>query len=104
MATYLLTYRGGTMPATPEEQAQVMTAWTTWFGTLGSALADGGNPTSAGKTINPDGSVSGDGRPAVSGYSLIKSDSLDAAVELAKGCPVLHGGASIDVSETFSAM
>jgi hypothetical protein len=39
-----------------------------------------------------------------SGYSIIKADSLDAAVAIAKGCPVLHGGATIQVAETFAAM
>lgn len=104
MAKYLLVYRGGSMPESPEAQAQVMAAWTAWFGQLGSALADGGNPTSQGKTINPDGSVTGDGRPSVSGYSIISADGLDAAIRLAKGCPVLQGGASIEVCETFDVM
>jgi len=104
MAKYLLVYRGGSMPESPEAQAQVMAAWTAWFGQLGSALADGGNPTSQGKTINPDGSVTGDGRPSVSGYSIISADGLDAAIRLAKGCPVLQGGASIEVCETLDVM
>lgn len=104
MAKYLLVYRGGSMPETPEAQAQVMTAWNDWFGRLGPALADGGNPTSQGKTIGPDGAVTGDGRPSVSGYSIISADGLDAAIALAKGCPVLQGGASIEVCETFDVM
>ena len=32
------------------------------------------------------------------------SDSLDEAVELAKGCPVLGGGARVSVLETFQVM
>ena len=32
------------------------------------------------------------------------ADSLDAAVAIAKGCPVLHAGATIQVAETFAAM
>ena len=35
---------------------------------------------------------------------MIKADSLDAAVKLAKGCPVLAGGGSIEVAETVNAM
>jgi hypothetical protein len=34
----------------------------------------------------------------------LEADSLDAAVGLAKGCPVLQGGASISVYETFEVM
>jgi hypothetical protein len=100
---YLLVYHGGSMPESPEEGAKVMQAWTEWFGTLGGALVDGGNPASATKTIGADGSVSDDAS-GPSGYSIIKADSLDAAVGLAKGCPVLHGGSSIQVVETFEAM
>ncbi len=40
----------------------------------------------------------------ISGYSIIKANSLDEAVGLAKGCPVLGGGAQISVFETFNAM
>lgn len=47
-----------------------------------------------------DGAV---GTPA-SGYSIIKADSLDAAVKMAQGCPVLQGGAKISVYETFAVM
>jgi hypothetical protein len=57
MANYLLTFHGGSMPATKEEQDQVMSAWTDWFGKLGDALVDGGNPISKAKAISPDGSV-----------------------------------------------
>jgi len=103
MANYVLVYHGGAMPESPEEGAKVMKAWTDWFQTIGEALVDGGNPASQTRTIATDGSVSDDPH-GPSGYSVIKADSLDAAVELAKGCPVLQGGASIQVVETFNAM
>jgi hypothetical protein len=106
MPKYVLAYYGGGMPETPEAQAKVMQAWGDWFGQLGSALADGGNPTSgAAKTISPDGSVQdgANGTP-MSGYSIIEAPSLEGATELARGCPVLQGGATITVVETFDAM
>lgn len=104
MANYLLVYHGGGMPETPEEGAKVMKAWTDWFGTLGAAVVDGGNPVSRVKTIAANGSVSDGGVNPSTGYSVLKADSLDAAVAMAKGCPVLSGGASIEVAETFEAM
>lgn len=104
MTDYLLLYSGGHMPEGEEEQSMVMKAWMDWMGQLGSALKDGGNPfTPAAKSITPEGSVS-DMHPAASGYSIIQADSLDAAAELAKGCPVLQGGAQISVYETFAVM
>ena len=57
------------------------------------------------RSIAADGSVSEGGIAATaSGYSIVLADSLDAAVDIAKGCPVLQGGAQISVYETFAVM
>ncbi|MEX1170860.1 MAG: hypothetical protein WEE50_12020, partial [Chloroflexota bacterium] len=85
MANYLLVYHGGDMPESPEEGAKVVQAWTDWFGTLGEALVDGGNPVTQVRTIGNNGTVSDGALNPASGYSIIKADSLDAAVVLAKG-------------------
>ncbi|HEX9043872.1 MAG TPA: hypothetical protein VF802_02500 [Candidatus Limnocylindrales bacterium] len=103
MSKYLLAYRGGGMPESAEDQARVMAAWGEWFGRLGGAVADPGNPTSGSRTIASDGRVS-NGTPSITGYSIISADSLDAAVSLAKDCPVLSSGASIEVLETVDVM
>ena len=103
MANFVLVFHGGAMPETPAEGAKVMQAWTDWFGRLGSAIVDQGNPASRTKTIAANGSVS-DEPNGPSGYTIISADSIDQAVQLAKGCPVLAGGASIQVVETFKAM
>jgi len=102
---FLLAYHGGGMPESQEEQAKVMAAWGAWFGSAGGAITDPGNPVSQSRTIAPDGSVSqGGGANPVSGYSLLEAESLDAAVAIAQGCPVLQGGATIEVAETFDVM
>jgi len=104
MANFLLTFHGEAgMPTSPDEAAQAMAAWNAWFGALGDALVDAGNPTSHAKAISPDGSVM-DAVSAPTGYSIIRADSLDAAVELSRGCPVLSAGQAVVVSETFEAM
>ena len=106
MANYLLAYHGGGGMAQDEAaRNQLMAQWGKWFQDLGPALVDGGNPVMKAKTVTSKGAVSdGGGQNPVSGYSVIKADSLDAAVKLAKGCPVLAGGGSIEVAETFNAM
>src|SRR5205085_10278001 len=106
MANYLLLYSGGSMPESAAEQQAVIQAWTAWYGSLGSALVDAGNPTTGqAKTISSDGSVSnGASGMAASGYTIIKANSLDEAAQMAKGCPVLQGGANITVLETFQVM
>jgi hypothetical protein len=106
MANYLLLYHGGGRPESADEQAKVMAAWGEWIGRLGPGLVDGGNPTSQAKTVDGRGTVSATGGDVVTGYSIISADSLDAALELAKGCPIFLGPnpAKVDVYETFQAM
>ncbi len=106
MADYVLLFSGGQMPESDEEVATVMKAWTTWFEGLGSAVKDQGNPfTPMAKSIASNGTVSdGPAGSMASGYTILSADSMDAAVDMAKGCPVLQGGAAISVFETFPVM
>lgn len=101
MANYLLVYHGGSgAPSTPEEGERVMAAWNDWFGRLGDAVVDGGNPVGPVRSIASDGSVGNGGGNPTTGYSILRADSFDAAVAAAKGCPILEGGAgSIEVAE-----
>lgn len=100
MGKYLLTYHGGGMPETEEEGQRVMAAWGAWYGSLGAAVVDSGNPVGAAKAISSNGSVSDSGNP-VSGYTIVEAADMDAAVKLASGCPILQSGGSVEVGETF---
>jgi len=106
MANFLLLYTGGRMPESPAETEAVMQAWGAWLGKIGSNLVDQGNPfTAKAKSISSNGTVSdGPVGELASGYSIIKADSLDAAVAIARECPVTQGGAKITVYETFPVM
>ncbi|NOX30745.1 MAG: hypothetical protein GXP35_11975 [Actinobacteria bacterium] len=103
MAKYLFTYHGGAgMPETQEEIDAVVAAWGSWFESVGAATLDAGNPTGAAKTVAADGSVSdGSATGHTTGYGLFSADNHGAAVEIAKGCPVLSGGGSVEVYETI---
>ena len=103
MAKFLLTYTGGSMPATEAEQAKVMEAWGGWFGQLGAATVDPGNPTGATKAVRPDGSVVDDAS-GPTGYTIISVDSVDQAIAASKMCPVLVGGGSVQISEIHEIM
>jgi hypothetical protein len=104
MSNYLLAYHGGGMPETDEGRVRAMEAWGKWFQNLGQAVVDGGNPVGRASTI-VDGTVSeGGGSNPVSGYTIVGAESMQAAVELARGCPVLQAGGSIEVCETFQTM
>jgi hypothetical protein len=103
---YLLIYYGGRMPDTPAQQARVMKQWTSWFNKLGPAIIDPGNPFSGSvNKVKPDGAVAkGPVGQRATGYSISEAPSLDRAAKLAKGCPVIKGGAQVAVCETFNVM
>lgn len=106
MANFLLLYTGGSAGTTPAEREKVMQAWGGWFGKLGDKIVDAGNPFATHAKSVSDGSAH-DGtvqNPAATGYSILKADSLNAATELAKGCPVLQSGGKITVYEITPAM
>jgi YCII-related domain len=104
MTNYVLLYKGGGVPATEEEQQRVMAAWGAWYEKLGQAVVDGGNPFGPSKAIGPDGTAS-DGAPSgMTGYSIVQADSLDAATELGRSCPIIDGGGTVEVYETFRVM
>jgi hypothetical protein len=90
MSKYAFAYHGGPgMASTEEEMAEIM-----------AAIVDGGAPVGQASTVASDGSVTdGGGANPITGYSIISADSLEAAVALAKGCPGLAGGGSVEVAE-----
>lgn len=99
MAKYLFVYHGGGHPSDPAEVKKVMDAWGAWFGSMGAAVIDGGNPTGPSSTVHANGSVSsGGGVNPATGYSLIEASSLEDAVKKAKACPLLAAGGSVEIA------
>jgi len=103
MAKYLLAYTGGVMAPSEEERQAVMQAWGEWFEKLGPSIADPGNPFGPSATVTGSG-VSDGGSSGLTGYTLLNADDLAGASELAKGCPVLGAGGTVEVYETFEVM
>ncbi|MEM7293634.1 MAG: hypothetical protein AAF420_09625 [Pseudomonadota bacterium] len=100
MANFLFVYHDGRMPETPEEGQQVMAQWQAWLGGMGDSVVDMGAPLGLSVTVHPDGSVTDDGgaNPA-SGYSVVKAESKEAAIGMAKGCPIKDAGGTVEVAE-----
>ncbi len=103
MANFLFVYRGGNEgPAnlSPEEMQENMQKWGTWIKEAlqkgwmidpGDALTGEGRIVNAKKVVTDGPFV--ESKEVIGGYSVVKADSLDAAAELAKGCPgLIHGG------------
>ncbi len=89
------------MPATESERKKVTDEWMAWYKKINNAVVDQGNPFSpTAKYISPDGKVyDGPVGSQVTGYTIIKALSLDAAIQLAKSCPALKNGTKISVYE-----
>lgn len=101
MPKYVFAYHGtGKIPETDEEGAQLMADWEAWFASMGEAVIDMGNPVGESTTVTANGVVNEGGPNPISGYSLIQADTVEAAAELAKGCPILVDG-SIEIAEAM---
>ena len=103
MGTYLLAYKGG-IPASEAERAASMAAWGAFVGGFGAAAVDAGNPFGEARTVDASRAVRDGATSGVNGYSIITAADLAAAAEVAKGCPALDHGGSVEVHEIFQVM
>ncbi len=95
MKKYVFVYHGNWI-YTDEMKA----AWADWFAAVGDNMVDGGSPLGPGVEVTPGEmrDMSGDSSPAV-GYSIFNAESMDAAVALLEGCPIVD---SVRVYEAMS--
>ncbi len=98
MSNYIIAYLGGKKPESPEEGANHMAKWKAWIGGLGDAVVNPGTPLGKSKTVSSGGVSDDGGSNPLTGYSIVKADSMDAALEMAKGCPYLEIG-TLEVAE-----
>lgn len=103
MANYLLVYHGGGTPEAPTDQEAVMQSWIQWFEGLGSAVVDEGNRVSRAWTVSSDGTDEGGGANPCTGYSVLTAPNMDSALIMARGCPILRSGGTIELCETVNA-
>lgn len=66
---------------------------------LGDEAVSPADPLKDTCTVNPDGTVASGGTTTMSGYTIIQVDSMEAALSIAKACPFLDIGGSLEVSE-----
>lgn len=109
MKDYLLIYRADFSAIgarTPEEIQAGTKRWMDWIGSIAAQnkLTDRGNRLDqSGKVLKADNLVTNgpyaEIKETIGGYSIIKADSYEEAIELAKGCPVLTMGGNVEVRE-----
>mgnify|MGYP000033794711 CR=1 FL=1 len=99
MAQFIITYLGGNPPATPQEGKQHFAKYKAWLEALADKVVSPANPFKDTHTISSDGSVKPVSSTHMSGYTVIQADTMEQALELAKGCPFLEVGGTLEVSE-----
>jgi hypothetical protein len=99
MSNYIIAYRGGSKPASQEEGAAQMEKWKAWVADLGSAAVNPGTPLSATRIVSSTGVSDEMDASVLSGFSVVEAASMDDALEMAKNCPFLDTGGTLQVSE-----
>jgi len=104
MAQYIIMYLGGdrfaenNSPPDPNiDPAASKAKWGQWVQNLGAAAVNPGTPMMHSKIISPNG-VTDAGKQGSTGYTIVEAENMDAAIEMAKGCPYLEMG-SLEVAE-----
>jgi hypothetical protein len=92
MPSYLFVYRSA-QQYQPDADAQA--AWQSWFAELSDSIVDPGNPVFGNRSaIGNDGCET-----LIRGYSVVSAANVDAAVQLAQGCPLLKRGGGVEIAE-----
>ncbi len=99
MAQYIIFYLGGDQPSSPEEGRQHFAKYKQWLDSLGDSVISPMNPIKDTSTVNSDGTVTTGSATTMSGYTIIEAETIDAVLEMAKVCPFLDIGGSLEVSE-----
>lgn len=96
MSNYVMAFRGqpGRRPSEGEERE-----WGEWLGQISGSISDAGNRVGQVRSL-PSGAPGNE--TVLSGYVVITADDLDAATELAKGCPGLKHGGGVEVGEVLA--
>ncbi len=88
----------------PEDMQKEIEVHGKWIEELGEHYDSGEPLEQPAKTVKGKDTVVMDGpyiesKELVTGYYLLKADSLEEATEIAKGCPVLRLGGTVEVRE-----
>jgi uncharacterized protein YciI len=97
---YLIAYHGGRKFENPQDGAAHRAKWKAWLGDLGEAVVNPGTPLGNNKLVSSGGISDDDDGNRLTGFSIVKVDSMDSALELAQRCPFVEIG-TIEVAEVM---
>ena len=98
MSNFFIGYYMGENPTISEDESKQMMEFQAWLGGLGDTVVNPGTPLNLTKTIHSDGNVVEGSQRRLTGFSVVKADSIEAAVEMVKECPFLKMG-TLEVAE-----
>lgn len=99
MKQFILVYLGGKQPATPDAANSHFAKYVEWLSSLGDSVVIPTIPLKDTHTVSPDGTTEEGGSSAMSGFTVIKAESMEAALAIARSCPFLEIDGSLEVSE-----
>ena len=99
MTQFVLVYLGGNQPSNPEEAEKHFSKYVEWLNSLGDSVVTPTIPLKNTTTVSSDGTVREGGSSAMSGFTIIESESMESALSIAQACPFLEIGGSLEVSE-----
>jgi hypothetical protein len=98
MQKYLFVYHSGPPQAPPPDRQAIMAKWMAWFDSMGAGMADGGSPVGKSTTVSASDVLDHGGPNPVSGYGFFHADTLDDAIAMAKGCPIVAEGGTVEIA------
>jgi hypothetical protein len=112
MNRYVFMFRGGAVvrkELAPAELGAHLQKWRVWLGELeknGQAEPNGARLQLSGKTVRGRSKAVTDGpfaeaKDLVTGSLVVRAPTLEAATEIAKGCPIYEYDGSVEVRPIF---
>ncbi|MGR3631732.1 MAG: YciI family protein [Limimaricola soesokkakensis] len=100
---FMYIYHGNGMgpPESEEAGREAMARWQGWMDGIRDNIVDEGAPAGKSHTVSQSGVTHDGGANPVYGYTLITAPDIDAAIAMAKDCPMVADGGSVEVCEAI---
>lgn len=100
---FILTYHAtGEKPKTQKEAQQLNARCSDWLQSLNTVTGSALTPVKRTNTVKSDSIVLNETSSALAGYTVFHAESLEAALSVARECPLLEVGGTLEVSEIGS--
>lgn len=95
MAKYIVTYYRCNKPSSPSESEYLFEEYQNWL----NCMSNIANTTGKSHTVSANGTVSEGSKTTMPGYIIFEASSINRAIQIAKTCPFLISGGTVEVAE-----